>query len=86
MILSLNETACLILERLSSYLSDASVDYECLAGVHTFVIRRAGARFKVGLPEQMLLRKQISQLEELASQVVARVRSHNRPQPAASAA
>jgi hypothetical protein len=83
MTLSVEEKACVVLETLSSQLSDGSVDYECRTGVHTFVIRHAGARFKTRVPEQMLLSKDTSQLEQMASQVAAQVRSHNRPEPTA---
>jgi hypothetical protein len=67
--LGAKEAACAILERLALQLSDATVDYECAAGVHHFMITYAGTRFRVQFAEQVLLRKS----EVTVSKVVERV-------------
>jgi hypothetical protein len=74
--------ACLILERLIDQLHDATVDYQCSAGVHEFVVVHSGSRFKIQFPEQSLLRRSEQDLEQLAGQFVERIRTHSWPRSA----
>ena len=65
--------ACTILEHLRQKLSDAEIDYESFDGVHNFLIRHDGTRFRVQFTEQGLLRKSPYEIEEAIHKVVERV-------------
>ena len=67
--------ACAILERLTERLHDVTVDYECKAGVHEFLVRYAGSRFMLRFPEQTLLRRGIEELEQIVASIVERIRA-----------
>lgn len=72
--------ACSFLERLTNEFSDADVDYQCSAGVHEFVVRHAGSRFKIEFSDPSLLRRSERDLEQTVGQLAARIRAHsNRP-------
>ncbi len=77
--LGAEEAACAILERLALQLSDATVDYECAAGVYHFMITYAGTRFRVQFAEQVLLRKSLKDVEVTVSKVVERVLCNTDP-------
>jgi hypothetical protein len=77
--------ACVILERLIDRLHDATVDYQCNAGVHEFVVLHAGSRFKIQFAEQSLLRRSEQDLEQVAGQIVERIRTHSLPRPTLAA-
>jgi len=77
--------ACLILERLIDRLHDATVDYQCSAGVHEFVVRHSGSCFKIQFPEQSLLRRSEHDLEQVTAQIVERIRTHSLPRPTPTA-
>jgi hypothetical protein len=80
--------ACSFLERLTNEFSDADVDYQCSAGVHEFVVRHAGSRFKIEFSDPSLLRTSERDLEQTVGQMVARIRAHGQlaSTPAAKAA
>ncbi len=78
--------ACVILERLTDRLHDATVDYQCHAGVHEFIVRYAGYRFTVRFPEQALLRRGMQELEQAAAQIIERIRANSAAGPAATVA
>jgi hypothetical protein len=82
MTLGVEEAACRILERLGQKISDAEVDYETFAGLHNFIIKLAGIRFKVQFAEETLLRKSIEELEETIHKVVERVLCKSAPRQA----
>ena len=67
------KAACTILEHLGQKLSDAEVDYESFDGLHNFMIRHDGTRFRAQFTEQDLLRKTPSEIEEAIQKVVERV-------------
>jgi hypothetical protein len=77
--------ACRILESLIERLHDATVDYQCYGGVHRFVVRHAGSRFKIEFPEQSLLRRSEQDLEQVTAQIVERIRTHSLPGPTPTA-
>jgi hypothetical protein len=81
MALGVEAAACRILERLGQKLSDAQVDYESFAGLHNFIIKHAGTRFRVQFAEQTLLRKSAEELEETIHKVAERVLSNSTLQP-----
>jgi len=54
-------------------LSDAEVDYESFNGLHNFLIRHDGTRFRVQFTDQALLRKSAYEIEEAIHKVVERV-------------
>jgi hypothetical protein len=74
--------ACTILERLTDQLHDATVEYQCVAGVHEFFVRCAGSRYSIRLPELSLLRRSVQDLEQLVGQVVERIRIDSPLRPA----
>ena len=67
------KAACTILEHLGQKLSDAEVDYESFNGLHNFLIRHDGTRFRVQFTDQALLRKSAYESEEAIHKVVERV-------------
>ena len=75
--LAVEETACVILERLGEKLSDAELDYESFAGVHNFIIDHAGTRFRVQFTEQTLLGKSAEELEHTIHKVAEQVLSNS---------
>jgi hypothetical protein len=75
--LGLEESACVILERLGQKLGDAELDYETLAGVHHFIITHAGTRFRVQFAEQTLLGKSAEELEHTIHKVAEQVLSNS---------
>ena len=79
--LDVEDSACVILERLGQKLSDAELDYETFAGVHNFIINHAGNRFRVQFSEQTLLRKSVEELEETIHKVAERVLSTSTVHP-----
>jgi hypothetical protein len=68
--------ACAILERLIDRLHDVTVDYQCRAGMHEFIVRYAGSRFMLRFPEQALLRRGMQELEQTVGQIVERIRAN----------
>ena len=81
MTLGVEEAACRILERLGHKLTDAEVDYETFAGMHNFIIKHAGTRFRVRFAEQALRRKSVADLEEAIHKVAERVLSNSTLRP-----
>jgi hypothetical protein len=81
MALGVEEAACRILERLGDKLIDAEVDYESFSGVHNFIIKHAGTRFRVQFAEQALRRKSVEDLEEAIHKVAERVLSNSTLRP-----
>ena len=71
--------ACSLLERLTERLDDATVDYQCNRGVHEFLVRRAGSRFKIEFSEPSLLRRSEQELEQAAGRIVERIRAFSQP-------
>ena len=71
--LGVEEAACTILERLGDHFSDAEVDYESFAGLHSFIVKHAGIRFRLKFSEQTLLRTSVEQLEETIRRVTETV-------------
>jgi hypothetical protein len=71
--LGVEEAACRILERLAQKIGDAEIDYETFAGLHNFIIKVAGIRFRVQFAEEALLRRSIEELEETIHKVAERV-------------
>ena len=66
--------ASAILERLSDRLHDATVDYQCQAGIHEFLVLYSGSRFMIRFREQALLRKSMQEIEHAAAQIIERIR------------
>jgi len=71
--LGVEEVACTILEQLGHRLTDVELDYDSFAGMHNFIIKHAGSRFRIQFSEHTLLRKSIEELEETIRQVAERV-------------
>jgi len=67
------KAACTILEHLGQKLSDAEVDYESFNGLHNFLIRHDGTRFRVQFTDEALLRKSAYEIEEAIHKVVERL-------------
>ena len=67
------KAACTILEHLRHKLNNAEVDYESFNGLHNFLIRYDGTRFRVQFTDQALLRKSAYEIEEAIHKVVERV-------------
>jgi hypothetical protein len=65
--------ACAIAGRLSEQIHDATVQYECTDGVYEFVVRYEDSKFTFWLPEHVLLRKGMQELEQMVSQIVDRI-------------
>ena len=68
-----DRVACTILEHLRQKLSDAEVDYESFDGVHNFLIRHDGTRFRVLFTEQAPLRKSPYAIEETIQKILERM-------------
>ncbi len=81
--LGCEEAACAVLERLADRLPEASVEYQCGAGVHYFFIRHGATRFKIQFSEQTLTRKSAQDLDLTVAKVVERVLSSTSPRPLA---
>ena len=79
--LGVEEVACTILEQLGHRLHDAELDYDCFAGVHSFLIEHAGSRFRIQFAEHTLLTKRMEELEETIRQVAERVLANSTVQP-----
>ena len=75
--LGVEESACVILERLGQKLGDAELDYETLAGVHNFIITHAGTCFRVQFAEQTLLGRSAEELEHTIHKVAEHVLSNS---------
>jgi hypothetical protein len=71
--------ACAILERLSTELSDAEVDYTCSQDLHAFSISREGLRHEVGFHERVLELKNIPDIEEVVTRLVAEIKASQEP-------
>ena len=69
------------MERLGHKLRDAELDYETFAGVHNFIIKHAGSRFRVQFAEQALRRKCAEHLEEAIHKVAERVLANSTLDP-----
>jgi hypothetical protein len=65
-------------ERLTDWLCDARVEHRCRDGLHEFVIRFAGACFKVEYSEPSLLRKSERDIELAAMRVVERIQAQRK--------
>ncbi len=69
--------ACAVAERLAERIHDATVQYECTDCVYEFVVRCWDSNFTFWLPEHVLLRKDMQELERIVSQIVDRIRYHS---------
>jgi hypothetical protein len=73
------ERACFILKGLIAGLHGATVDYQCRADVHEFLVQLAGTRFRLQFAERALFRRNAKQLSELADQIIDRIRVQTMP-------
>jgi len=72
--------AGLILQDLSTQLSDAQVDYHYRSGHHEFIIRRGDAIHRIAIPERVLLDHPIRVLEKAVPRLIKRLLAPNPPQ------
>ena len=72
--------AGLILQDLSTQLSDAQVDYQYRSGHHEFTIRRGEATHRIAIPERVLLDHPIRVLEKAVPRLIKRLLAPNAPQ------
>ncbi len=67
---------CIVLETLACELPDAAIDYECCGKGHRFSVARAGLEFSLQMPDHVLSRKGLRELEEVAIRTARQVRDY----------
>ena len=67
---------CIVIETLASELPDAAIDYECRGKEHRFSVARGGLQFSLQMPDQVLLRQGLRELEEVAIRTARQVRDY----------
>lgn len=78
--------AYVILRLLCAQLQDATVTHRWHQGACEFVVRYWGHRFMFRFPEQALLRRGMQEIEQVAAQIVERIRLNSKAGPTVSSA
>jgi hypothetical protein len=71
-----DDKPAILLETLTCQLPDATVRYERASLQHRFNVERDGLSFELQLPDLVLERKGLRELEEVAQTVARQVRSY----------
>jgi hypothetical protein len=71
-----DDKPALLLETLTCQLPDAKVRYERASHQHRYNVERAGLSFQLQLPDPVLERKGLHEIEEVALTVAHQVRSY----------
>ena len=71
-----DDKPAILLETLTCQLPDAKVRYERASHRHRYDVERAGLIFQLQLPDPVLERKELHELEEVALSVAQQVRSY----------
>jgi hypothetical protein len=71
-----DDKPAILLETLTCQLPDATVRYERVSLQHRFNVERDGLSFELQLPDLVLERKGLRELEEVAQTVARQVRSY----------
>jgi hypothetical protein len=71
--------ACTILERLTTELGTATVDYTCTQDMHAFQVTTRGITHEVGFAQRVLELENLPDIEQVVSRVAEALRQSSEP-------
>jgi len=71
--------ACSILERLSTGLAGAEVDYTCTQDIHQFMVTTGGITREIGFARRVLELRNIPDIEQVVNKLIAEIKAGSAP-------
>ena len=71
--------ACSILERLSTGLTGAEVDYTCTQDIHQFMVTTGGITREIGFARRVLELRNIPDIEQVVNKLIAEIKAGSAP-------